>query len=98
MNGVSGNIGSEGELSVNEAFSRKLQVYPNPSNGYYYLTIPERVNFITVSILSSSGQLLSSENIDVNFPKVNSKNLTSGMYVLKIEADNYIAFKKVIKL
>ena len=98
VNGVSGNIGSEGELSVNEEFSRKLQVYPNPSNGYFYFTIAERIQQMEVEVLSASGRLIKKIQVDSRLPRVDASQLATGMYILKISADSYTAYKKVIKI
>ena len=98
VNGVSGNIGSEGELSVNEEFSRKLQVYPNPSNGYFYFTIAERIQQMEVEVLSASGRLIKKIQVDTRLPRIDASELATGMYILKINADSYTAYKKVIKI
>ncbi|WP_193316017.1 sulfatase-like hydrolase/transferase [Flavicella marina] len=98
VNGVSGNIGSEGLLSANSEFSEKLQVYPNPSNGYFYFTVNEHIHAMQVEILSANGQLVKKLQIDTNSPRLDASSLASGMYILKIQADAYTVYKKVIKI
>lgn len=78
--------------SVDDFFSSKFLVYPNPTSDS--ITIKTEEDIDQVEIYSEIGQLILKENN--NFNNLSVKNLKSGIYLIKIYSSNKVATKKVI--
>lgn len=78
--------------STDDFFSSKFLVYPNPSSEFISIRTDEKID--KIDIFSTIGQLVKEEKN--NLLKVNVKDLSSGIYILKIYSDKKIVTKKVV--
>jgi hypothetical protein len=75
-----------------------VSVFPNPSTGIYYLTFEELSSEVSLQLRSISGALLrtwQAENIMTT--TLNLRDLSSGVYWLRIETNNGITYQKLLK-
>ncbi|MDA3867247.1 MAG: T9SS type A sorting domain-containing protein [Salinivirgaceae bacterium] len=70
----------------------QLQVYPNPSNGVFKVTVD---GVYTVQVLNNVGQVVYEETIDTN-SSVDLSDLSSGMYVVSVKNDEKVATESII--
>lgn len=78
------------EIELEDSFN----IYPNPAN--YYITIEvNNKELSTVNIYDLMGKQLISENFN-NQIKINTSDLTKGMYILKVETNNQLSERKII--
>ncbi len=98
VEGTSGNIGTEGTLDVMKTSKLNLSIYPNPSHKDFNLKFGKSYNNIEVKVFSLTGKFIKKINLNTPDLKINGTNLPSGMYILKIKADNNIAIEKIIKI
>ncbi|MDA3866746.1 MAG: M6 family metalloprotease domain-containing protein [Salinivirgaceae bacterium] len=64
-----------------------LKMYPNPVNDV--LTIERSTtNVVSIEIYSNMGQLISTQNWDNEKTNINTENLTSGIYYIRISGEN----------
>lgn len=96
--GISGEIGLVGTLSVSDKSKLKVSIYPNPTRGYFNLNFGKSLHKIEVEILSSTGQLIQKVTPNPSNAKIDASALPSGMYILRIIADDNFTIEKVIKL
>jgi len=68
-----------------EMFS-KINIYPNPTSDKFYVDLPHSEIF-TISVLSMEGKLILQEIEVLNSIMIDSKKLTKGSYILRIEND-----------
>ena len=72
------------------------KVYPNPSNGSFYLeTLEENINNIVVFDLTGK-KVFSSSGIHHKKALINLKGLDNGTYILQIHTKNKISSSKII--
>lgn len=87
----SGNPGVDLDESINLEFS----VYPNPSNGQFRLEF-NQFDTYQIDVLSTSGQLIYSDQfIGVN-KTVNINGLAQGMYLIKVQSRTDMTIEKII--
>lgn len=72
------NIGTQ--ITSNNEVSNPILVYPNPSNGVFYLTYPDS-SYPTVFITNSMGEKTS---ISIDNGKIDLTSLSNGIYFLNI--------------
>jgi len=77
-------------------FSQSLKIYPNPTSDVINIKVSISAVLRKVEILSVDGQLIQS-NTQGDLSRISISNLPKGVYYLKIESDNGIAIKKLIK-
>ena len=80
------------------ALENSISVYPTVNNGTFYLKSEESLGASRISIFSLTGQNVYDNTVDI-VEKVTNKfelNLSAGMYLLKINVDNYNITKKII--
>ena len=82
--------------AVDEILENNATIYPNPSNGI--LNISSNKELCRCQLLDLQGNLLIDNILSDNFSSIDIKNLSSGLYVLKLQfLDNSFQYYKVIK-
>ncbi|HJM16540.1 MAG TPA: T9SS type A sorting domain-containing protein, partial [Flavobacteriales bacterium] len=76
-----------------EMFS-KINIYPNPTSDKVYIDLPTNEIF-TISVLSMEGKLILQEIEVLNSIMIDSKKLTKGSYILRIE-NNKGTFNQIV--
>jgi hypothetical protein len=84
-------------LQISDQTASAIYFYPNPANDV--LTIKSRGNNMeSVSVLSVQGSLIREIHVDnKNEYTIDISDLTSGIYILKMETNNHSYFSKFIK-
>lgn len=74
-----------------------LEVYPNPSNNLINITSPEQ-NIESITVTDLNGRIVKSTEFN-NTAKaiIDIADLSDGVYMLNISANNHIATQKIIK-
>ncbi len=87
----------ENTASVDDWFTNNLKVFPNPFNDVVRLVTDVQLNKVSIYRIDGT-ELFSSEEIDTSGNVISTKNLSSGIYILKVESnEGRLAFKKIIK-
>ncbi|WP_081990581.1 S8 family serine peptidase [Sporocytophaga myxococcoides] len=86
--------------SINALNDGLVNIYPNPVENYLTLNLSQLSSACTISIVNVLGEEVYTEYLDTQFSnkEVNTRNLTSGVYFLKIVSGNMILTKKFNKL
>ncbi|MEP7265404.1 MAG: T9SS type A sorting domain-containing protein [Bacteroidota bacterium] len=87
-------------VGINEKSSsnNSILIYPNPNNGSFHIKLPsEIINFknATAIIYSGDGREEGSVRLNNN-NQLDIKNLSSGIYFLKLVIDDKVYFEKLI--
>ncbi|WP_103191225.1 endonuclease [Formosa algae] len=82
-------------LSVEENTLSSIKVYPNPVNSTLNIALPNG-EATQISIYNMLGKLVISEMIQAN-TSIDTKNLQSGVYILRMTQDDATISKKLIK-
>jgi len=76
-----------------------FKVYPNPSNGIFTIQVNQFSGKVGIQVIDLNGRIVYQEN-ELNFNTAKSINLThlqSGMYIVKVNADELSYSQKIIK-
>lgn len=73
-----------------------LKIYPNPTNDYISIEIPN--NNSTIEIINYNGQLVKRIMAKNQITEINISSFKSGIYLIKISDDKGVLTKKIIKL
>jgi hypothetical protein len=93
---------SDFAVGINELTSSSLEVnaYPNPAHNVVNLNLGDRLSGeVVLSLFSSSGQLVLSKNIDgvpMSSIPIELGNLSTGIYMLRLDADKKHASTKIV--
>lgn len=71
----------------------KFHVYPNPVSGNLY--IRGEANIISMSLTSTSGNVVISENVNAKEHSVNVSDLPAGLYILKATTSQGVITRKI---
>ncbi len=82
--------------SINQYIQTNTKIFPNPLHGDTKLFVTaNKLSIINIQLFNVSGQ-----QIPITYSKqkrlINLKNLTSGIYLIKIETDKGISYKQLI--
>ncbi len=77
--------------------NQSFVIAPNPTNNSIEISFPNYFKNATISLFTVLGQDLSKTEINANNSNLNLSNLNSGIYLYKIETDNYSQTGKIIK-
>ena len=78
--------------------SKHLKLFPNPFYNYATLKIDEQLHISGVELLNITGQLIRTLDYQVgNEIIIHRGNLNSGIYFLRVRADNTYVIKLVLE-
>ncbi|HET8837511.1 MAG TPA: T9SS type A sorting domain-containing protein [Flavobacteriaceae bacterium] len=90
------NLAEDGALGVQQTEAMaQISLYPNPVQGQLNITLPSSVQLQSATMYDLLGKA-TSMNIGEN-NTLNTANLSSGVYILKLETNQGVMTKKVIK-
>lgn len=83
-------------LSVNDS---RVLTYPNPVNGELTVYAHNGLHVSSIEVVSISGVSMLNQKVDNELIKLNTQNLSSGLYFVKILGDNgnVLATRKFVK-
>jgi hypothetical protein len=81
-------------LKTSDFDSERIAIYPNPTNSDIYLNF-KSLNISKIQIVNSIGQNIKTINND--FESINIADLSSGIYILKINTELGMINKKIVK-
>jgi photosystem II stability/assembly factor-like uncharacterized protein len=99
--GISGTMIKNSAMGVDEnpnPFSEEISVFPNPSKDIITVDIPSvSSSACHISVYNEQGQLMNSLEYSSQMAEINISGLENGIYYLKIESEDRIGVKKIIK-
>ncbi len=92
-NQISANVG----VSVKEIDVNTFNIYPNPSNGVFYINSTENLKNTEIKIYNCKGEILNvfNQNLNQN-TELNLENYPKGIYLIKIFTENNVFTEKII--
>ena len=84
---------------ANLAFDQIINVYPNPSNGHFVLSINQASRLLNIELLNVESQVLYAEQLKEtsSFKKeFNLSDYAKGIYFLKVSSENGAVVKRVV--
>ena len=75
-----------------------ISIYPNPANDFMTVSLgAESADATAIYVTNALGEMVLAEKVTSSNTTLNTSNLTSGIYFVKIESKNGSAIKKFIK-
>lgn len=78
-------------------FMDNISIYPNPVNDMIHISLPEKLKNNTLSVLNSQGRIIKIQSNASCEIELNLADLPIGIYLLRIESENRIVVRKMIK-
>jgi polyhydroxybutyrate depolymerase len=75
----------------------EVNVYPNPGNGVYQISIGNFQNPLTATVWDVTGKRLSEYGITLPVTELNLANATTGIYFLRINGKDFSLTTKIVK-
>ena len=73
-----------------------LTAYPNPANTSFEITTDNKQIIKKIEIYSIEGKLINEQNFTENNVKVNSSQLPTGLYIIKVQTNKEQFCKKLL--
>ena len=73
-----------------------MNVFPNPTSGEVNVTMPENMS-VDVQIFDAQGKLVAEQMNVTNNGKLNISNVTPGVYMVRLTAENAVQTFRVVK-
>ena len=84
-------------VGISQKISSGIKIFPNPVKDKLRIIVPETCKNRNVSILSSVGQIVLHKAL-MNRPEtIDMSRMPQGIYLLRIESENNVMYKKVVK-
>lgn len=93
FSGFSNAVQIQRVLSTKSSNTEEVVIYPNPSQEIVHITVKTGLNFDSVLLLSSKGDVLKK----VDQPWIDIRDLPGGTYLLKIRTDKGENTRKFVK-
>lgn len=94
---VNASTGNFSVLGISKENQLDFTMYPNPVKGNINIQLPSGVSKASVQLFDISGKLLKTSLVTSISKKIDAKELSSGMYVLKINAEGKTGAQQFIK-
>jgi len=84
------------DINDAESMNNAVSVYPNPNSGIFSVTLAAEISSdMTVNVYNTLGELVKTVTVDGTTTSIDLSEFASGVYVVKVIADNQIATKKI---
>jgi PKD repeat protein len=83
-----------GGVGISEQVAASISVYPNPVRDY--VTVGSTYNIQEVQVVNLLGQVVKNQTVNGQKVVLNTSDLQSGAYNLKIKVENSFVYKKII--
>jgi hypothetical protein len=83
------------EISAHDGEEHSV-VFPNPSNGLFYLTLPALLSLKNLAVFNSFGQIVFSEARYPSSGQINLLNEPDGIYFVHLNAEQGVITQKII--
>ncbi|MBW1296167.1 T9SS-dependent M36 family metallopeptidase [Aquimarina litoralis] len=80
-------------LGVDDFNGGVFEIYPNPSKGTFDIQVAQSLGVSTISVFDMNGRVVYKESKQLNTTHRITTNLDTGIYLLRIEAENGSAIK-----
>jgi len=92
-----GSSGSTSSLSFTQEKGLNFDIFPNPASENLRIQLPSGVENASVEFYDFIGRLAFTQKVSKTINDINVHDLTTGVYIVKVLADNKIGTKKFIK-
>jgi len=84
-------------LSTSDFLSSKFAVYPNPVNDIINFSNEDNAIVSTIEMSDLNGRVVKSVKVNATEGQISISDLATGIYMMKINTDQGVATKKIIK-
>lgn len=84
-----------GLTAVEDINKALFQVYPNPSNGKFFVTVPD-ANSYNLAIFDIGGKMIYNRIFENSMGQQEIEIAKKGLYIVKVQTDESIAAKKIV--
>ncbi|MEY4603869.1 MAG: hypothetical protein RIT43_1161 [Bacteroidota bacterium] len=96
-NGIDENCdGTDNYLGLNEYSFGIVNVYPNPSNGIFELSIDKLTTSVTIEVFALNGQKIFSKEMNASKDTVNISEMSAGTYMLHVKSVDFIYTQLIV--
>jgi hypothetical protein len=74
----------------------QFQVFPNPSNGFFFISVFNDLNGVSIKLTDVSGRLVLQRDITAPIEMINTSDLAKGIYILTLQSNEGAASKKLV--
>ena len=74
----------------------QFSVFPNPSNGSFYVSVPENLNHAALTLTDINGKLLLNREMNAPVMVIDASAFAKGIYILTVHSSEGRAQKKVV--
>ena len=74
----------------------QFRVYPNPSSGIFFVSVPENLNSVSLTLSDITGKLLLSHSLNNTFDRIDASELPKGVYIITLQSNEGKAQQKLI--
>ncbi len=83
-------------VGINNIYENEISIFPNPTNGIFRLTnVPQELS--NVQITNITGKIIYNTTMGHVPLQIDISNQSEGIYFIKIQTENNIIIKKIIK-
>jgi Secretion system C-terminal sorting domain len=96
--GLDGKISYSSIVKLSAANDKQIQVYPNPVEDILTATLNQtNIKNATAQLLTIDGKMITTQKVSSQVFTINTSNLKTGVYVLKIINDTEVYTQRVMK-
>jgi hypothetical protein len=74
----------------------QFSVFPNPSNGSFFVSVPVDLTSASIKLTDISGRLILQREMNMSTEQVNTEVLSKGIYILTLQSNRGTASKKLV--
>lgn len=93
------NEENEEVTSVDDVVAKLFKIFPNPSSETFTISFNTSIENLELELISATGHLIKKiQSSKVNSSTIDITDLPSGMYFLRIKADDNLTLERVIRI
>ena len=84
-------------LSTSEARLLQFEMFPNPATEFLNIQLPSGTSEAQVGVFDYTGRQVSSKTVTLTDNQLDVANLATGMYIIRVSADDKLGAQRFIK-
>jgi hypothetical protein len=80
-----------------EDSTSEIQLYPNPAEHTLFVDLGSNTGAVTIQLINNIGQVVLNQLAEGNNATLDLQHLAVGFYVARIEIDNTVVFRRILR-
>ncbi len=86
-----------GDVGIKQLSAETINIFPDPTDDNIIIQLPVGYSEGSVQLINGTGQILAEQQVNNTVTSLDLRKLPAGMYIIKLQFDGQVVYKRVFK-